>query len=235
MTRVVGVDGAPGGWAVVAYEAGRCFVHKAATLDEIADDQPRPKIIAIDVPIGLLDTYQIGGRDCDREARKYLGSPRGSSVFPAPVRTVLGATSYKDACARSLASGAGAKAISRQTFEIRDKIAKVDDLLRARSDLLRTVYEVHPEVCFRELAGRPMKHSKKSPAGRVERKEALGRYFADIEVTLADGKKAGLRDEDIFDAAVACWSAIRLAEGRGRSLVESIPRDKQGLTMTIWV
>ncbi len=235
MTRVVGVDGAPDGWAVVAYEAGRCFAHKAPTLDEIADDQPRPRIIAIDVPIGLLDTYQVGGRECDRAARDYLGRTRGSSVFPAPVRTALRATCYKDACARSLASGAGAKAISRQTFEIMGKIAKVDDLLQARSDLRCIVYEVHPEVCFRELTGRPMKHSKKSPAGRVERKQALGRYFSDIEVTLADGKKAGLRDEDNIDAAVACWSAIRLAEGRGRSLVESAPRDKQGLTMTIWV
>ena len=44
-------------------------------------------------------------------------------------------------------------------------------------------------------------------------------------------------DEDVvvLDAAVACWSALRLVEGKGRSLTYPIPRDSFGLPMTIWV
>jgi len=41
--------------------------------------------IAIDIPIGLLE----GPRVCDKAARKLLGQPRGSSVFPAPCRPAL--------------------------------------------------------------------------------------------------------------------------------------------------
>ena len=42
--------------------------------------------------------------------------------------------------------------------------------------------------------------------------------------------------EDLaLDAAVACWSALRLVEGKGRSLTYPIPRDSFGLPMTIWV
>ncbi len=50
-----------------------------------------------------------------------------------------------------------------------------------------------------------------------------------------DGRKEGLPLEDILDATVACWSALRLAEGKGRSLIEPVPRDTAGLPMTIWV
>jgi hypothetical protein len=84
MTRVAGVDGIPGGWAVVIVEADRWRIQK-----------------------------------------------RASSVFPAPVRPVLAASSWEDACARSRASAPKGKAISKQTFHILQKIKEVDDLLQA--------------------------------------------------------------------------------------------------------
>ena len=39
--------------------------------------------------------------------------------------------------------------------------------------------------------------------------------------------------EDVLDAAVACWSALRLAVGKGRSLIKPIPQDLSGLQMTM--
>jgi len=50
-------------------------------------------VLAIDIPIGLLD----GPRACDKAARKLLGQPRGSSVFPALSRPALGAQTYPEA------------------------------------------------------------------------------------------------------------------------------------------
>jgi predicted RNase H-like nuclease len=85
-THVAGVDGTPGGWAVIIMQAGRSVIRKVAALSSILDGGTDFDIIAIDIPIGLLDAYEVGGRACDRVARKFLGKPRGNSIFPAPVR-----------------------------------------------------------------------------------------------------------------------------------------------------
>jgi predicted RNase H-like nuclease len=41
--------------------------------------------------------------------------------------------------------------------------------------------------------------------------------------------------EDIFDAAIACWSVTRLSAGQGRSLPDNVPLDATRLPMAIWV
>jgi predicted RNase H-like nuclease len=191
-------------------------------------------IVAVDVPIGLLDAYEVGGRACDRAARKLLGK-RASSVFPAPIRSVLAATSWEVACVRSRASAPRGKAISKQTFAILDKIREVDELLQTRPEVRGVVREVHPEVCFRELAGEPMPHRKSSAVGREERRRALSRIFPQLDVIEKAGRNLRLPTEDILDAAVACWSALRLADGEGRSVPDPIPLDATGLPMAIWV
>ena len=80
-----------------------------------------------------------------------------------------------------------------------------------------------------------MQHSKRKKRGREDRKQALRQCFLDIDAILDDGRGEGLRSEDLLDAAVACWSALRLAEGKGRSLIDPPPCDTIGLLMTIWV
>jgi predicted RNase H-like nuclease len=234
MTRVAGADGTPGGWAIVIMDAGRSIVHKVAALSEVIDGAADLDILAIDVPIGLLDTYEVGGRACDRAARKLLDRRR-SSVFPAPVRPVLASKSWDDACVRSRASGPHGKALSKQTFGILPKIQEVDRLLQMRPELRDVVREVHPEVCFSELVGHPMTHRKASSQGRAERRRALSLCFPDLSVIENAGQAQGLPIEDILDAAVACWSALRLAVGKGRSLPSAVPLDSTGLLMAIWV
>ena len=234
MVRVAGVDGAPGGWAVVVEDSGHLSVEKVDTLSRLFDGAPAFDLVAIDIPIGLLDAFETGGRRCDREARRLLGI-RGASVFPAPVRPALGATSYADAYERSRNSASSGKAISTQTFAICGKIAEVDLLMRARLDLRDIVREVHPEVSFCEMTGSPMPISKRRRPGRHTRREALRACFQDMDALLEQGRRLGLPEVDVLDAAVACWSARRLADGKGRSLIEPVPPDSCGLPMTIWV
>jgi predicted RNase H-like nuclease len=235
MTYVAGADGTPGGWAVVIMEAGQPIIRKVPALSDILDGAIEFDIIAVDVPIGLLDAYEVGGRACDRAARKLLGRRRASSVFPAPVRPVLAATSWDDACALSRASEPHGKAISKQTFAILPKIREIDELLQTRPELRDVVREVHPEVCFSELVGEPMIHRKSSMLGRKERRRALVQSFSELDVIEKTGCGQGLPVEDILDATVACWSALRLAVGLGRSLPDAVPRDITGLPMAIWV
>jgi len=78
---VAGVDGTPGGWAVVIMDREQLIVRKIIALSELFDDRPDLKIVAVDVPIGLLERYEKGGRACDRAARQLLGKYRRSSVF----------------------------------------------------------------------------------------------------------------------------------------------------------
>jgi predicted RNase H-like nuclease len=228
----------------VIMEAGRSSTRKIAKLSDLFDSVPRFEIVAIDVPIGLLDSYQVGGRECDRAARMLLGEERGRSVFPAPVRCVLEVLNgppfpvvekHQEACRRSRGSGPQAKGISRQVFHILSKIGEADDLLHGRPELRPVIHEIHPELCFYELAGgKPMTNGKASRLGKEERRAALGRAFPDLDVIEKAGRTQGLHVEDILDAAAACWSADRLAAGLGRSLPEVVPYDATGLPMAIW-
>jgi predicted RNase H-like nuclease len=101
--------------------------------------------------------------------------------------------------------------------------------------LRAVVREVHPEVSFAELVGKPMIHRKSSMAGREERRTALTRVFPNLRMVEDAGREQGLPIEDILDATVACWSACRLAAGRGRGLPETVTVDSTGLPMVIWV
>lgn len=63
----------------------------------------------------------------------------------------------------------------------------------------------------------PVVYSKKRQPGRKERVQALSLPFSDIDVIVNDGRKEGLPLEDILDATVACWSALRLAGVKGEA------------------
>ena len=106
---IAGVDGTPAGWVVVAGEDARGDV-RAFCVKQLADLPRDLRVVAVDVPIGLAER---GPRLADHLARRALG-PRGSSVFPTPVRAVLGARSWEDACARH--ERVDGRRVSKQTF-----------------------------------------------------------------------------------------------------------------------
>ena len=78
-------------------------------------------------------------------------------------------------------------------------------------------------------------HRKASILGREERQRALARSFPELHVIEKTGRDQGLPIEDILDATVACWSALRLVGRKGRSLPDAVPFDITGLPMAIWV
>jgi predicted RNase H-like nuclease len=176
---------------------------------------------AIDIPIGLAPREP---RACDLAARRLLG-PRRNSVFPAPARGVLGARSYQDACARS--RRACGKGISRQLYNILDKIRAVDALQSPR--LQRQLFEMSPELSFAELTGAPMPANKRTPAGRAAREQALRSVFGDQSALAA--LPAGAKRDDVLDALIGAWTARRHAAGRHRQLGGET--DERGLRMEI--
>jgi len=155
--------------------------------------------------------------------------PRGSSVFPAPCRAALGAQSYAEAS--SINRLKTTRGLSQQAWGIAPKIKQVDDAIT--SDCQRWAFEVHPEVCFWALAGeRPMAHGKKTKAGVSERLDLLRPVFPDIEHFLQNRPRNAGKD-DLLDAAVAAWTALRICKGEARRVCEP-ERDAKGLDVAIW-
>ena len=205
MRMVAGIDGCPGGWVVVETLTDgdrRTTIERVSNLDGVIAklDSGQLAAVAIDIPIGLP---QAGSRRCDIEARRMIGARR-SSVFPAPARGVLGATTYEAAAARSQAISG--KRLSRQAFGVLSKIEDVDRVVGP--DRQRHLVEVHPEVSFTVLAGVPMSHHKATAEGRAERLAVLRGPFPDIEIQAAS-RITRVKPDDVLDAFVAAWSARR--------------------------
>jgi predicted RNase H-like nuclease len=111
MTTIVGADGCRPGWLCIFEELpSRQLGSKIFyTVEELFAAAPSIHVLAIDIPIGLTDAH---ARECDAEARRLLGPKRASSVFPAPIRPALHASSYEAACDASFA--AQGKKLSKQ-------------------------------------------------------------------------------------------------------------------------
>src|SRR2546426_1000448 len=172
-------------------------------------------LIVIDVPIGLLDA---GSRRCDVIARKLVGRRR-SSVYPAPIRNMLGAVNYEDACLRRYE--VEKKKCSVQLFAILPTIREVDAQLVPQAQ--SRVREGHPELSFALLnGGLPMSYAKKRPQGRDERLSLLVRQFPDIHQQngILALPAAG---PDVVDAYVLLWTARRVRDGSGRIIPERPP------------
>jgi predicted RNase H-like nuclease len=120
--------------------------------------------------------------------------------------------------------------LSRQAYGLLPKVQEVDRLMTPERQ--RHVVEVHPEVSFTVMAGRPMAHSKKTPAGRAERLDTLRPVFPDIAVHTGS-RLVGANSDDIVDAFAVAWSARRWLT---RTYVRlGGERDERGLRMEIIV
>lgn len=234
MSWVAGVDGCRAGWVVVLAQQTRDaqghHVRLCARFAEVLSLSPQPAVIAVDIPIGLLDTPQPGGRECDRQARRLLGR-RASSVFTPPTRALLAATHYEQVRSHG---------VSIQAFGILPKIREVDRLMT--SQLQTSVHEAHPELAFRSLAGAPMQHNKKTLAGREERLQALARASGGrlsgireaCENALKTFKRSQIVPDDLLDAYILAWLALRIVERQANRVPSDPPVDEKGLRMEIW-
>jgi predicted RNase H-like nuclease len=219
------VDACPTGWIAIVLDHG-AFAQAAVAprFQDLLTTVPSASIVAVDIPIGLPER---GWRSADFQARRFLGR-RSSSVFATPPRAAVAASSYEEAnrICRSL-TGQG---LSRQAWALAPKILDVD---RCRSDLGSSLFEVHPEVSFRALATTPLTAGKRTWAGFVERRPLLeGAGIAIPDDLGPAGRGAGV--DDVLDAAVAAWTARRIADGTAHCLPDPPERDTHGRNTAIW-
>ena len=77
-----------------------------------------------------------------------------------------------------------------------------------------------------------MAHGKKAKAGITERLDLLRCVFSDIEHHLHN-RPARVGKDDLLDAAVAAWTALRICRGEARRVCEP-ELDAKGMEATIW-
>lgn len=206
---LAGVDGIKSGWiAAILHEDGTTEVKTFPSFQLLKDDKTLASIV-IDIPIGLPD---YGARVCDLEARRRLGQLRGSSVFPAPIRPMLIAHDWKDACRIRLEREN--KKCSKQVVAILPKIREVDELMTG--DLQKRIREGHPEVSFFIMnRERPVASRKKTTRGKLERLTLLVPHFPDIERNL-QGKPRAVW-VDILDAYANCHQRVEIISARSNT------------------
>lgn len=245
----VGIDGATDGWIAVKMEiTGDSWVPAIEFSPSIENLYrswgPAADLILIDIPIGLPSKEP--GRECDYQARRLLGRPRGSSVFPPPARCAFEArgrgADYSESSGENVRCVG--KRISKQAWNIMGKISEVDALLRSgsRPTAGHNFREAHPELLFWALNDTtPCRHNKRRSEGRAERLDILERHCSGIrewlQQTIAerrnlttDGKPPA--PDDILDAAV-CALVAACYRSNMTSLPAEPPRDVCGLPMEI--
>ena len=249
--KYVGVDGCKAGWIGIGLaDDGDCWEVKASIkFSELIAHFKDACVILVDVPIGLVENIKDvkpGGRDCDKKARKKLGSKRQSSVFSAPstefVKAVMENPCWDYENSKKWLEQFGKEqkvvGVSRQTFAITRKIGEVREVLSLLNESVSSkVREAHPEVCFWALKGkRSMSFNKREDKGREERLDALrccAQYVNGIVVNDIRKEaryrytKTQVADDDILDALALAITAKIVSRNPGRlgTLPDKPPTD----------
>lgn len=219
---VAGVTPSGPGWVVQSAKIhGSTFAPELPRLYEsfleILGEHPAYAILVVNAPIGYLDTPEMGGRTCDRQARALVRR-RGSTVHNAPSRAVLnGLVDWRNG---------GVDAVTATLLPRYLEVAKEMSPFRQR-----IVYEGHPELSFYQLnQDTSMKRSKRIIPGRDERLEVLETHIPGIENILTI-KLDGVAEKHVFDALAMLWTARRVWGRSARRIPIEPEWDSEGLRM----
>lgn len=244
---LAGIDGCRGGWVVARWDGGgRLDLIRVARVEALFDAPDAPAIACVDMPIGLPETGEIGGRSAERAVRPLLGA-RQSSVFAVPARAAVMAgmgpgderERFAAACAAALAHSSPPRKVSIQCFNLFPKIAELDELLRRRLELRDRLIECHPEVSFRIMNGASLEVAKKvknRPHGpgldlRIGLLARAGMPVDLLQARTAAALGAGL--DDLVDACACAVTAKRVFEGKALRFPDPPERDAFGLPVAI--
>lgn len=118
-------------------------------------------------------------------------------------------------------------------LEHSQKIREVDAFLLENRTAQQRVREIHPELCFWALAGRPMPKSKKTQRGFEDRREVLQAVGVDADSILSEAKAewklSEVAKDDVLDALVAAVTASQ--KDRLVHIPEAPEYDRRGLRM----
>ena len=221
---MAGVKPCATGWLVAAAKLhGTTFAPEEPRVIEsfvdVLDQRPAFAIITVNAPIGYLESFVTGGRDCDRDARALLGR-RGAAVQSAPIRSQVeeGVDGSPD----------GLNAVTRKLLPRYREVAAEIAPYRQRS-----VYEVTSELSFYQLNDdSPLRWSKRSERGQEERRSLLAKKIPGGE-RIFDAKLPRVPYSHLLDVAAFMWTARRIFAKAGVRVPQDPQWDESGLRMEI--
>lgn len=228
--KVIGIDGCPAGWVVVAIEDSGWSCNVYPNIEAVWAASSDAARIWIDIPIGLSSTTF---RHTEDACRAVLGARR-NSVFPTAPRPVINAPDYPTA--KNLQRQLTGKGMSIQSWCITPKIREVDAFLQKNPHSQQLIFESHPEVVFWALNhGKPMAYGKKiKPAGQQERLAVLrGWYPAADDVLIYAKSEFRRKDVGVDDVIDALCLAIAARFKDFQTLPSQPERDSHGLPMQV--
>jgi predicted RNase H-like nuclease len=210
---LVGVDGCSEGWVAVSGKADDHKidnVHFSNTLRTLLSHFNNA-IIVIDMPVKLSKGKY--SRQCDLSAKKFLGAKKQASIFMTPTQQVLKCDTYLSA--NALSKKMFQKGLTKQAWNLRNKIFEVQDLQNSSSQIV----EGHPECSFTMLKNSPLDTSKKTVFGLFERIRLLEKMgLKPLDVGLKLDKKLKVKPDDLIDAIALFWTARRISTGNAKCL-----------------
>jgi predicted RNase H-like nuclease len=189
------------------------------TFIDVLDQRPAFEAIALNAPIGYLDETELGGRNCDKDARTLLGR-RGSAIQSAPTREHL------DESVNGTPDGLSAvtKNLLPRYREVAAEMAPYRQ---------RTVYEVTSELSFYQLnEDRPLRWSKRTEQGLEERRTLLSKRIPGGE-RIFDTRFPRVPYSHMLDVAAFMWTARRIFARAAIRVPQDPQWDDQGLRMEI--
>jgi len=221
---VAGVTTCRGGWLVAAAKLhGTIFApedpDRIGDFVDVVDMRPSYSIIALNAPVGGLERAKVGGRTCDREARRLLGQ-RAAAVRSAPIH--VESREGTDLLPDHI------DAISRTLLPRYQEVAREMAPFRQR-----TIYEVNAELSFYQLNGEaPMQWGKHTEEGMEERR-ALLEVKIPGALRIIDAEVPGATPSHLLDVAAILWTARRIFAKAGVRIPTDPEWDEQGLRMEI--
>ena len=251
----MGVDGCRGGWLIAKTEGERddfsalslsvvstlakAFSLKALkekalkgkTLEKKAFKQKALKekatqLVLIDMPKGLLSDK---ARKIEGLARQLLKG-QASTVFNVPVVDAVFAGDYQDASAINYRMTG--KKLSKQAWYLCQKIRELDELLAEEFSLSDEIFESHPELVFRLMAGvqLPKKKLAEGLSARLALLEQAGMPATQLVNNLIDQYP---RSVCFADDAVDALVLLLLTHCPSEDLDQEAEIDRRGIPINL--
>ena len=241
----MGVDGCRGGWLIAKTEGERgnfsalslsvvptlaqAFSLKALkekasrekALKEKALKEKATQLVLIDMPKGLLSDK---ARKIEGLARQLLKG-QASTVFNVPVVDAVFAGDYQDASA--INHRMTGKKLSKQAWYLCPKIKELDELLAREPSLSNLIYESHPELVFRLMAGTQLP-KKKDSEGLTARSALLERAGIPATQLVSALMNRYSRSVCFADDAIDALVLLLLAHSPSEDLDSESETDRRG-------
>lgn len=184
----------------------------------------------VDMPLGLSGAGIV--RTIDYAMRIRLRWRKSSIFFPPSYEALLKPNYNEAQKIHKLVYGKG---LSKQAWNLKDKISELHDFLQDNPHLINYFKESHPELVFQsEWPHEYPLASKKQHLGYVQRVQIISKYVPDFQEMVESFCKKHpsdvLKKHDAVDAAIL---ALKAASGNNYELNQQPDHDKNGLPFTV--